>query len=102
MRVNRSAARRLLPAAAFLFAVPVALSAQKSVCLNGAPRAECSSFMILEAGGLLPIAQTTRPVTWSGQAHEQAAFGDRFHWEIAAGPRKLPMSSIVYSLCRVF
>lgn len=73
----------LSASAALPIALPTALSAQRTVCLNGAPRPACSGFLILEAGGLLPIVQTTRGVSWSGQPPvEQTAFGDRLHWEV--------------------
>lgn len=84
MTTNASMPCLVLLAAASFFAAPAALAAQRSVCVNGAPKDECSSFLILEAGGLLPVAQSTRGVTWAPNDGpvEQTAFGDRLRWEV--------------------
>jgi hypothetical protein len=82
IRRSRRGARNLFVFGA-LVAAPATLSAQKTLCLNGSPLPECSSFLIVELQGVAPVIQTSRPVRYfEGAAIEENAFGDYPQWEL--------------------
>jgi hypothetical protein len=70
-------------AALGLAAAPPRLAAQ-NFCLNGSPPPACSSFMILEMGGVLPVAQTSRTVRSGQGSYPVQSFDDRLQWEVGA------------------
>ncbi len=60
------------------------LSAQ-TLCLNGSPPPKCSNFLIVEMAGVLPVAQTTRTITYPGYPSiDVNAFDERLQWELGA------------------
>ena len=62
---------------------PAPVSAQKTLCFSGSPLPGCSSFLIVEMQGALPVLQTSRPVQWSwGPPTRERVWGDRPQWEL--------------------
>lgn len=62
---------------------PYPSDATRTLCLNGAPRPACATFLIVEVQGVLPVLRSTRSVRWfAGHQAEVSPFGDRLQWEL--------------------
>ena len=60
-----------------------ALASPKSLCFNGARQSECSTFVIAEMQGSVPLPQTTSEVgSGVGPTREEGLFGERLQWEL--------------------
>jgi hypothetical protein len=63
--------------------MPARLPAQQTLCFNGSPLPVCSSFVIVEMQGALPVLQSSRPVQWSwGPPTRERLLQDRPQWEL--------------------
>lgn len=55
----------------------------RTICLNGAPLPDCSTFVLVEMQGVLPVLRDTRTVRWSGgMEFEESPFAERLQWEL--------------------
>jgi hypothetical protein len=69
--------------------LPGRLSAQeparpKTLCFNGSPLPACSTFLVTEMQGVLPVLSSTRSVRFDphGPAQELDVFSERLLWEL--------------------
>lgn len=62
------------------------LAAQEQVgCFRGQPLPQCKTFWIIEMQGLIPLAQTSRQVTYAGEfgySYPSESFGDQVEWNL--------------------
>jgi hypothetical protein len=75
--------RYALACAAVLFAFPGSVAGQKTLCFNGTRLPACANFLIVEMQGIVPVAETSRTIRWSGgESIDQSVFDDRLEWHL--------------------
>jgi hypothetical protein len=85
MRTKRLRRAAALGVASLVVATAAASAQEQIGCLRGKPLPDCKTFWIVEMQGLIPMAQTSRMVTYSGDwtyAYEAKAFDNAVEWNI--------------------